>query len=298
MDDLRDVALFVAVAKARNFTRAATTLGMPTSSLSRRIGLLEASLGVRLFNRNTRRVDLTEAGALYLVRAEGIVEAAREAHQQLRGLTDLPRGVLRVSAEAVLGPGLLAPLVAAFLERYPAVTLDLDLSPRRVDLLAENFDLAIRFGRLADSSLTVRRVAWLRTSLYAAPAYLARRGTPLHPRDLPGHARIHLLHQGDRGEWRLGDGAETVEVEAGSLVAANNMGIIHDLTRLGVGIGVLDEILAYEDLRSGTLLPVLPGWTLPPGPLSVLTPARLLPAKTRRFIEMLTQRLGALAAGS
>ena len=292
MDDLRDLALFVAVAKARNFTRAAAAIGMPTSSLSRRIAALEAALGVPLLNRNTRRVDLTEAGARYLERCESIVEAAREAHDQVRGLTETPQGLLRVSAEAILGPALLAPLVAEYLDRYPAVTINLDMSPRRVDLLAENFDLALRFGRLADSTLMVRRLAMLKVSLYAAPSYLRRRGAPSHPAELADHARLHLLHQGDRGEWRLSDGARTVEVEAGSLLSANNMAMIHDLTRLGVGIGVLDELMAHDDVRSGALAPVLPGWALPPGPVSVLTPSRLLPAKTRRFIEMLAGRIG------
>jgi DNA-binding transcriptional LysR family regulator len=296
VDEFRDLALFVAVAEARSFTRAAAKLSIPTSSLSRRIAELESSLGIRLFHRTTRRVELTEAGTLYLERCQRIIEAAQDARAQLRGLADTPQGLLRVSAEAEVGPRLVAPLVAEFLAQYPGVTLDLDLSPRRVDLLAEGYDVAVRLGRLPDSALTVRRLALLRVSLYAAPDYLARHGAPTHPDDLVRHARIHLMHQGDSGDWPLTRDGETVEVRAGGLVSANNMTMVRHLARLGVGIAVLDEVMAGEDVSQGTLRPVLEGWTLPPVALSVLTPSRLLPAKTRRFVEMLARRTAGLVS--
>lgn len=287
MEYLRDIPLFVAVAQARSFSRAAAGLGVPTSSLSRRITDLEASLGLQLLARSTRVVELTEAGALYLERCLAIMDAADQAQRQVRGLAETPQGLLRLSVEAEIGPRLVAPLIASYLERYPAVTVDLDLSPRRVDLLAENFDLAIRLGRLVDSTLTVRRLALLRAGLFASPAYLERRGTPANPADLAGHARIRLLHQGDRGEWRLSRGEESFDVDAASLVSANNMAMIRELARLGVGIAVLDVFLASDDVDSGRLRQVLPDWSLPPTALSVLTPTRLVPAKTRRFVDML-----------
>jgi DNA-binding transcriptional LysR family regulator len=294
MDYLRDLALFVEVAKARSFTRAAATLGVPTSSLSRRVAELEASVGVALFNRTTRRVDLTEAGAVYLAQCERIVDAAREAHDQVRGLVQTPQGLLRISGEADLAPRLIAPAVAEFMRLYPAVRLELDLSPRRVDLVAENFDLAIRLGQLPDSALTVRRLALLGVNLYASPEYLQRAGTPLEPSDLRSHARIHLLHQGDRGEWKLAKSNETVTIEAGASLSANNMTMIRQLASLGLGVAVLDDIMAREDIGSGALQPVLPDWTLQPIAVSVLTPARLLPAKTRKFIDLLAGRVSGL----
>ncbi len=288
MDELRDLALFVAVARTRSFTRAALSLGMPTSTLSRRIAELETSLGLKLFSRTTRAVELTEAGLAYLTRCESIVDAAREAHQYVRGLLDEPRGVLRMSVEAEIGPRLVAPILAAYLERYPSMRLDLDLSPRRVDLVAEGFDLAIRLGTLPDSTLTVRRLAGLSARLYAAPTYLDRYGSPAHPDALPGHRRIHLLHKGDRGEWRLSNGSETVDVGATDAVCANNMTMIRHMARLAIGIAVVDELMASDDVAAGVLVPVLPEWTLAPVAISVVFPGRIVPTKTRIFIDMLT----------
>jgi DNA-binding transcriptional LysR family regulator len=294
MDHLRDLALFVAVAEAKSFTKAAAQLGVPTSTLSRRIADLEASMQLKLLVRSTRQVELTEAGALYLSLGEGIVAAAREAHQQVRGLAERPQGTLRMSVEAEIGPRLVAPVLADYLQRYPDVRIDLDLSPRRVDLLAEGFNLALRIGRLPDSGLTVRRLAMLTASLYAAPSYLARRGTPNHPADLLGHDRIHLLHKGDRGEWRLMQGDAAIEVPSDSVVCANNMTMIRHLARLGVGIAVIDDLMASEDVARGLLRTVLPGWTLEPMPISILTPTRLLAAKTRAFVDLLAQRVTAM----
>jgi DNA-binding transcriptional LysR family regulator len=290
MDLLRDLALFVAVAEAKSFTKAAATLGVPTSTLSRRIAELEASMELKLLVRSTRRVELTEAGAMYLALGEGIVAAAREAHQQVRGLAEKPQGTLRLSVEAEIGPRLVAPVLAEYLERYPDVRIELDLSPRRVDLLAEGFHLALRIGKLPDSGLIVRRLAHLSGGLYAAPSYLKRRPRPKHPSDLLQHARIHLLHKGDRGEWRLRRGDEEIEVPSGGVLCANNMTMIRHLASLGVGIAVVDDLMASEDVERGLLRKVLPGWTLEPMPVSILTPTRLLAAKTREFIELLAKR--------
>ena len=290
MDHLRDLALFVAVAETKSFTKAAAVLGVPTSTLSRRIAELEASMDLKLLVRSTRQVQLTEAGTLYLSLGEGIVAAAREAHQQVRGLAEKPQGTLRMSVEAEVGPRLVAPVLADYLERYPDVRIDLDLSPRRVDLLAEGFHLAVRIGRLPDSGLIVRRLARLSAGLYAAPSYVKRHGTPKHPADLLKHARIHLLHKGDHGEWRLLRGDEAIEVPSSGVLCANNMTMIRHLARLGVGIAVVDDLMASEDVERELLQKVLPDWTLEPMPVSVVTPTRLLAAKTRVFIDLLAQR--------
>jgi DNA-binding transcriptional LysR family regulator len=169
MDIIRGMSLFVEVARARSFTRAAEKLGIPTSTLSRRIGEIEQSLGLKLLHRTTRSVSLTDAGVLYLARAASLVEAAEEAHRHVRGLAERPSGLLRVSMEAEIGPTLIAPLVAEFRRVYPDVSFELDLSPRRVDLLAENYDVAVRLGPLPDSALTVRRLALLAVNLLPRP---------------------------------------------------------------------------------------------------------------------------------
>ena len=289
MDHLRDLALFVAVAEVKSFTKAAALLRIPTSTLSRRIAELETSMELKLLVRSTRQVELTEAGALYLSLGEGIVAAAREAHQQVRGLAERPQGTLRMSVEAEIGPRLVAPVLAEYCERYPEVRGALGQWPRPGEFLCEGLNHDIPIGRLPDSSLTVRRLAMLGASLYAAPSYLKRRGTPEHPADLGGHARIHLLHKGDHGEWRLMKDGEVSEVSANSVICANNMTMIRHLARFGIGIAVVDDLMASEDVARGLLQPVLPGWAMEPLPLSILTPTRLLAAKTRAFIDLLAQ---------
>lgn len=270
-------------------------LGLPTSTVSRRIADLERSLGLQLFIRTTRRVELTESAQRLLSRSESILEAAREARDEVLGLAARPSGVLRISLEADVGSALIAPSIAELARTFPQITVDLDLSPRRVDLVAEGFDLAIRLGSLPDSSLVVRRVASLAVGLYAAPSYLERQGTPGTPDELRSHARLHLLHMHDTGDWHLSAGRRRAIVERrGAVASANNMTMLRTLLRLGVGIGVMDQVMAGHDLSSGALTRVLPEWSLPSVAVSLLTPGRLVPAKTRIFTEILKQRLTAM----
>lgn len=293
MDYLRDISLFVAVAELGSFTKAATRLGIPVSSLSRRVAALESAIGLRLLNRNTRSLSLTEAGQLYLARCETILAAVEEASREVHGLLEEPRGTLRLSVDAEIGSRLVAPVIVDFAERFPEMRIEVDLSPRRIDLLNESYDLAIRIGALPDSNLRVRRLASLRGGLYAAPSYLARMPVPTHPHDVAKHRRIHLLHQGDHGSWKLAhaEKGEMVEISADSVVTANNMTMIRQLALLGLGIAVLDDAMARDDAAAGRLTKVLPEWGLPSVPLSLITPARHPPAKTRLFTEMLAERI-------
>jgi DNA-binding transcriptional LysR family regulator len=293
MDHLRDLSLFVAVARLGSFTKAAARLAIPVSSLSRRIAALEMAIGLKLFNRSTRAVALTEAGELYLVRCENILAAVDEAHWDIHGLLGVPRGVLRLSVDAEIGSRLVAPVIAAYSRRFPDMQIEIDLSARRIDLLNENFDLAVRIGSLPDSQLRVRRLATLQGKLYAAPAYLEQTGAPAHPRDLSDHRRIHLLHQADRGEWHLfnASGTDRHEIAADSVITANNMAMIRQLAILGLGIAVLDEGMALDAVACGDLEAVLPDWALPGVALSVITPDRNAPAKTRLFVTLLAEHV-------
>ena len=291
MDHLRDLSLFVAVARLGSFTKAAGRLAIPVSSLSRRVAALETTIGLKLFNRSTRAVSLTDAGELYLIRCETILAAVDEAHREIHGLLEEPRGVLRLSVDAEIGSRLIAPVIVAYAKRFPDMRVEIDLSARRIDLLNENFDLAVRIGSLPDSDLRVRRLATLHGKLYAAPAYLAQAGAPAHPRDLSAHRRIHLLHQADGGEWHLSDASATerYEIGADSLITANNMAMIRQLAILGLGIAVLDKGMALDAVASGDLEAVLSDWALPGVPLSVITPDRHTPAKTRLFVALLAE---------
>ncbi|MDR2164464.1 MAG: LysR family transcriptional regulator, partial [Zoogloeaceae bacterium] len=191
---LDDMALFVEVARAMSFHRAAKASGVPNSTLSRRVSALEKVIGLRLLRRTTRKIELTEAGQRYFERCRRIVEEARLAHEQLGDLLAQPGGLLRVSVPADFAHLFLAPLIAEFARRYPAIRFELDFTPRRVDLAHEPVDVAIRVGEMADSSLIARELARLPRYLYASPRYLEQAGEPQNPADLTRHECLRMLN--------------------------------------------------------------------------------------------------------
>ncbi len=203
MDHLNDMALFVEVVKARGFRGAAQALGMPNSTLSRRIGALEKAIGLRLLHRTTRKIELTEAGLIYFERCKRIVDEARLAHEQLGELLAQPSGVLRASLPVDFAVTYLAPLIAEFASLYPGITFDFDLTPRQVDLVSEPFDVAIRMGEPENSQLIARPLASLQANLYASPGYLERSGEPRTPADLGQHECLGMLKV---GSWTLHEG--------------------------------------------------------------------------------------------
>lgn len=291
MDDLRDIAHFVEVAQTRNFSQAAARLGVPSSTLSRRIAELEAGLGTQLLVRTTRRVDLTEAGALFLSRCEEIVEAARGARAELSELTRRPRGTLRVSMTPDFGTTFLAPVIAAFSTHHPEITLHLDLNPRRADIMAEGIDVAIRIGLPAEPYLFARKLITARRGLYASPAYLAEMGEPQAPRDL-GHHRCLSVSTGEPAPWILHKGEQTEEVVVHGPVLANAPGMVLRLAAAGLGIAAADEVMAANYRDRGDLLPVLPDWSIRPVPVYAVTATKVHAVKTRLFLDFLQSALG------
>ncbi|WP_175804470.1 LysR family transcriptional regulator [Burkholderia ambifaria] len=288
MELLNDMALFVEVVKARGFRSAAQTLGMPNSTLSRRISALEKAIGLRLLHRTTRRIELTEAGQLYFERCKRIVDEARLAHEQLGGLLAEPAGVLRASFPVDFAVTYLAPLIVEFANRYPKLTFDFELTSRRVDLVSEPFDVAIRIGPSEDSQLVARRLATLRNYLYASPGYLARAGEPREPEDLARHACLGLQKS---GSWTLHDGTRSVAVAVSGRFAVNSVGMLRRLATLDAGIIVLSEEILADDVAAGRLRRVMPEWEGEPIPVYAMTETRLLPAKTQHFIEFLRAHL-------
>lgn len=291
MDNLREIALFVEVARVMSFKRAAASLGVPNSTLSRRIADLERAVGVRLLNRTTRSIELTEAGAIYYERCRDIVEAARVAHEKLGEVADKPRGRLRISTTAEFARLYFGPLIADYTQLYPEVTLEIDLNPNRVDLIAQNYDLALRVGQQPDSSLISRHLGVLRTTLFASPAHLARMGVPTRPEELSAHTVIRNLNAPQPDVWVLSRDHETVEVPVGGSVMVNNFGLMRQLALLGLGVVMLHEPMVVPDVKAGRLQRVLPDWVLREAPVYALMPSRLLPAKTRLFLEMLSARV-------
>jgi len=291
MEFLNDMALFVDVVKARGFRHAAEALGIPNSTVSRRVSALEKAIGLRLLHRTTRRIELTEAGQIYYERCRHIVDEARLAHEQLGDLLAQPTGVLRASLPVDFANAYLAPLIVEFANRYPGITFDLDLTPRKVDLVAEPFDVAIRMGDPEDSNLIAHRIATLRCGLYAAPSYLEQAGEVQEPSDLE---RLDcLVFRGNKGmTWTLRSADVSVDVRVGGRFQLNGIGLMRRLATLGQGVAVLAGEIAAEDVAQGRLKRILPAWEGPPAPVYAMTETRLLPAKTQRFIEFVREHLG------
>lgn len=287
--ELNDMVLFVAVAKAMSFRRASEATGVPNSTLSRRISTLEKVIGLRLLHRTTRKIELTEAGQIYFERCKRIVNEALLAHEQLGEMLAQPSGVLRASLPVDFAVTYLAPLVVEFADLYPDITFDFDLTPRRVDLISEPFDVAIRIGESESSQLIARPLASLTPYLYASPSYLEQAGVPIKPADLERHECLSNLRA---GSWTLHDGKRSATVSVGGRFTLNSIGMIRRLATLDMGIILLPEEIVADELASGKLRRILHEWHGMPLPVYAITETRLLPAKTQRFIEFLRERLG------
>lgn len=306
--DPNDLALFAHVADAGSFTRAADKLGLPKSTLSRRLSGLEALLGERLILRTTRRLTVTEFGAAVLEHARQVVAEVDGALALAEHRQAQPSGLLRVSMPGDLALLALGGMLQQFVRDHPAVTLQLDLSPRRVDLIAENFDLALRMGDLPDDAhLAARRLAWFGGGLFASPGWVAANGQPAHPDDLlaPGHAWRALAVAGQSGEalpWRLerpveGGGATEAPLERwqglpATRMLANSPAVQLQMARAGLGIALAGDFFAAPYVHAGELVRVLPGWrSTPAAAWAVFPERRLMPAKTRAFIDALAEAL-------
>ncbi len=292
--EANDLILFARVAETGSFSRGAERAGLPKSTVSRRIAGLEAQLGERLFLRSTRRLALTEFGETLLDHARRLVEEVEAAGALAQHRQVEPSGRLRVSMPNDFAEILLPAMLAAFVRRYPGVTLDLDLSPRRVDLLGEGFDLAIRMGKLADdATLVARKLCEIRTCLYAAPSYIAQYGQPTQPEELTAHACLQIrARNGNTLPWRLARAGEQIEIALEDRLKANSVGLLMHIALAGGGIAMLTERFAAPYLASGRLLRILPEWDMEPATAwAVLPGRRLLPAKTRVFLDMLGEAL-------
>ncbi|MFY7867091.1 LysR family transcriptional regulator [Roseateles sp.] len=298
LDLLRDMALFVEVVRKRSFTAAAAALDMPASTLSRRISTLERSLGLSLLSRTTRRVEMTESGAAYYARCVPLVEAAQVAHEQIRQGSEWATGTLRLSCSPDFAAFYLPEVLEAYTRQHEGLSVELDLTPRVVDLYSEALDAAVRIGRLSDSSLVARRLGALGRGLYASPDYLAMAGQPRSPEELAQHMGVALKAGEANKRWRLRPVSasaprpgSSVEVEVRSRFAAGSVTMVQALVLRGAGIGVLDHLMSREALRRGQLVRVLPEWAVPDAEIYLLTVSRFVPARVRLFGDLLQARL-------
>jgi DNA-binding transcriptional LysR family regulator len=290
--EANDLLLFARIVEAGSFSMAAQRLDLPKSTVSRRISLLEASLGERLLQRTTRKLVLTEFGASLLEHARKLAEEVEAASALAQHRQAAPSGKLRISMPNDFANVGMTELLARFTERYPAVTLELDLSPRRVDLVAEGFDVAIRMGDLPeDSTLAARRVALERFGLYAAPSYIARRGLPEQPDDLLEHELLCILSRsGGAAQWVLQRGKVRWERELRARLTANSPELLARIACSGAGIAASSDLFVAPYLKKGELVRVLPEWDLPAAiGWAVFPGRRLMPAKTRVFLDMMEE---------
>ena len=291
-----DLLLFARVVDEGSFSRAAGRLGVPKSTVSRRLAALEAQLGERLLLRTTRKLTVTDFGLAVLEHAHHVVEDVAAAASLAQNRQLKPSGRLRVTMPSDMANLVLAPLLAQFVLDYPAITLEVDLSARFVDLIGENFDVAIRMGNLRDdASLAARHVAAFTGSLYAAPTYIARRGTPSEPEALMEHDALRILSRaGDAIPWILTRGDARWEGVPPGRATVNSPELLMRMALAGAGITVVNDHFASPYLERGELLQVLPDWRSPPVSAWAVFPGRrLMPARTRVFLDALSAKFTA-----
>jgi len=287
---LDDLALFVAIVEAGSLNAAAEKEGLPTATVTRRLQKLEASLGYRLLHRSARRTQPTAEGMQYYEQCRPLVQALRQATMRLDATLGAIEGTIRVLAPVNFASDILAPAWASFLEQYPKVKLELELSNEVLDLVSSGADLAIRIGAMPDSTLTQRKLGNVRLVLAASPSYLARNGTPHTPAELEGHATLATL---PLREWRLQDpktGAQIV-LHPDPRVRINEVRLAVMMAEAGLGIVLAPELQCHASLQSGVLVRLLPDW-MPDTPRTVYavwSQQRYLPARVRALLEHLAE---------
>lgn len=286
MARLSDIEVFVAVVDGGSFTTAASALGISKSYASRRVRALEDQLGARLLDRTTRRVSLTDAGRAYHDQVAPLLEGLADAEQAVAALQAEPRGTLRMAAPTSFGLRWLQPALTRFMERWPGLRVEISFNDRTIDLLADGFDLAIRGGRLADSTLVARRLAPFFGVVAASPAYLARRGRPEQPGDLLHHDCLDYSVRTSQLDWRFtGEGGQlSVPVKARMVADSGRALVVAAVDGLGICYQPDFELLHH--IRSGALVQLLPAWRTWDAALYAIYPHRRhLSPKVRLLVE-------------
>lgn len=290
MIDLNAVWIFIKVVEADGFSGASRTLGLPKSTISRKVQELEAVLGQRLAHRNTRGLALTEAGRNLYTRCRDMAEDMAAALDEARSVSVGLAGLLRITAPVGIGQSKVQPLLVRFLERHPKIRAELVLNDERMNVVKEGFDLALRMGELADSSLRVRQVAVFQRAMCASPGYVAAHGAPAEPEDLRHHACIVLRR--DTASWELFSAGRRRRVPVSWRLCTNNIAAIRAAALDGAGIAEMPLHLIAEDLAVGRLVHILEDWRPAATALSALFPSggQIAPA-ARAFVDFLSREL-------
>jgi DNA-binding transcriptional LysR family regulator len=291
--DLNRVAVFARVVDEGSFTKAALALGLPKSSVSRNVALLESELGTRLLLRSSRKLTVTEAGAAYYAQVAGALNAIDTASAAAAEEHSVPRGLVRITAPYDSGNDVFMPILARIVEQMPTISLEVALTNRHVDLAEEGFDLAISAGAIQNASLIARKVAEIRPGLFASRGYLKRRGTPTAIADLSQHDCVFFRGERGRTVWTLHSGERVERVEVSGRLGVDDMGAVRNAMVLGVGIALLPPFACAREVSEGTVVRVLPDWVGPTGQLNLVYPsARLVP---QRVVMVRDYLLGELA---
>ena len=293
MDEFGAIPVFVAVVKSGGFSAAARALGVSKSAVSKRINLLEKSLGVRLLHRTTRKLSLTEAGERYYEHASQALISAGQAEDAVMELQGDPQGKLRISSPMSFGRLHVAPLIPKLLQRYPKLQVEQVMDDKKTDLVAAGFDIAIRSGRLPDSTLIARKLAPLRQVICASPDYLDRNGLPDAPTELSGHNCVLFSYSSDANKWTLCEQDQSQSVLVSGNYRVNNSEALLEALLAGVGIGRLPTFVAGPDLKAGRLIQLFQTYQIPDQTFYAVFPERqYLPAKVRAFLDFAIENFG------
>ena len=291
MDQLAALRLLVAIADTGSFTRAARKLDISRAMASRHILELEARLGARLMQRTTRRVALTEAGAQYVERCRELIAGLEEAEREVTSRAAEPVGRLRISAPMSFGIAHIAPLLKQFATANPRLNFDLVLNDRFVDLVEEGYDIAIRIGRLADSTLIARRIASTRLVAAAAPSYLRSAGTPRDPADLTTHECLLYAYTAEREVWPFTGSDGQRDIRVSGRVVCNNAQALSAMAAAGLGIVLAPDFILAPALSSGQLVEILADHAIEPLGIYAVHPSLAhVPLKVRAFVDFLSAR--------
>jgi DNA-binding transcriptional LysR family regulator len=284
--DLDGIAIFVKVMQAGSFSQAAKLLGMPNSTVSAKVSALEKRLGVTLLQRTTRKLRATQVGEAYFRRCVQALEKLQAAENELETARGEPKGLLRLTAPVEVGHNLLPVLVHAFIKKYPQMTVEVMVTNRVLDLVAEGIDLAIRAGDLKDSGLIAKRFVLGQFTLWASPSYLAKHPAPHHPKDLAAHDYLEFLPFKSK-RLDLTNGREKISLALTGRVAADDFETLRSLVVLGDGVAFLPGFLCAEEAKQNKLVRVLPQWHGGGSPISLVYPAQQFVApKVRAFIAV------------
>ncbi|MGJ4998014.1 LysR family transcriptional regulator [Bradyrhizobium sp. HKCCYLR20261] len=293
LPDFEAMAIFAKVVELRSFAGAAQELSVSKASVSKAVSRLEERLGTRLFNRTSRRLALTDAGQRLSERAAQLLADGEAAETEALAQSLTPRGLVRFAVPMTFGVKKIAPLLPAFLEQYPEVSIDLHMSDATVDLIGEGFDLALRIARLPDSSLVARRLCSMPRYTVAAPSYLKRRGRPTHPMHLAEHTCFGYAYLSTAGVWHYTNAAgEQASVRPAGQLRVNNGEALLPAVVAGLGIADLPDFIVGDAIASGEVEVVLKGWSQPEGAMHlVMPPGGPRPARVEVLSEFLVKEL-------